>query len=571
MLISIHLIKFLFFAEKSSECDISRLIFNLPELCGESIEKSTPEKQRQIGGRRLSPPDESVGLRSISRGRSEPVQSKRKIDKPNRTSGVAESGERRRCENVRESRIPEIRNIDNEVAELFIQHVLPSISSEFSDTIRSLPNEERQAILLQQLRDAMVDTARLVLNNHRMDHCLPTDSVNSLTHSYPLLLRELESWHDLAIRKMVPDKRWTCWQNIPGSNCTFRLSFSIPLAPTLWAPLASLIKDFGGKCDTITPPPEEGGVSGGCQVLPGVLPCKDKRTSNSSLCQIRKCRFSEYEIDVRAFFRHANHSRNFLPADSSVGPFEKVVERKIKKRPPLRSLLKLSLNRKQPFQIYYIPATEKIKITFHYAHAPLRSRGTVTTVRERSSRRTESDERTDGCQLQLETKLDTWFEFIISHLNPGIRNCQRQIKKANRDLTIRESRERGRSHEDNRLLAAPSHCHYIKKTFVFPPKFWNSLVERAVNSGGRHMEEQKSIVFTNRNGVINFFSQRCSGISEREEINQNMQQLVFKKRKGSRPGEWVKAEVKVSNETPFRIEQLKSGRVRLKYFTGRAR
>jgi len=272
---------------------------------------------------------------------------------------------------MRESKVSRIRDVDHEVAELFIKHVLPSISAEFSDTIRGIPTEERQAILLQQLRDSMVKTARMVLQNHRMDHCLPTETVNGLTHSYPLLLREIESWHDLAMKKMVPDNRWSCWRAASSSsNCMSRISFSLSFPPTLWAPLTNLVKDFGGKCDSIPPPPEQYEESNGCSVLPGVFPCRDVSISNSSLCQTRKCRFSEYAVDVTAFFRHVNDSRNFLPVGSGKEPFEKVIQRKVKESEPLTGKLKLLVTPEQQFQIYYNPKVEKIKITFYHHQVP---------------------------------------------------------------------------------------------------------------------------------------------------------------------------------------------------------
>ena len=539
--------------------------------CNSSSVQNQPSTSNIVSRQHQKTTNEEVQIRSATHGRV--LNSLRSVSSSNQPNRVEMVGQRRRCENMRENQVPKIRDVDHEIAELFINHVLPSISAEFSDTIRSIPNEERQAILLQQLRDSMVENTRLVLQNHRMDHCLPTETVNSLTHSYPLLLREIESWHSLAIKKMIPDKRWSCWRSASSSSCMSRLSFSVPFPPTLWAPLANLIKDFGGKCDPIPSASERTDEENGCSVIPGVLPCRDARASNSSLCQIRKCRFPEYAVDVRAFFRHVNDSRNFLPAGSGKEPFEKVVIRKVKNQEPLRGKLKLLVSSKeQEFQIYYLPTTEKVKLTFHYDQVPDISRPrppappktTTTTTTTTTSATTQSTtaENSFGCNPNVESRLTMWFSSMMTSLNAKTKKCPRLIEKVNNEA-LAPIRKKRSSLENNMPSVARSRCYLVTKIFKqFPDAIWNSLVERATANGGRYSEEQHIVTFYNRNEVKRFFDQQCTEQPPRDATYRDMRKSVSKKKRT------VDVEVLVSNDMPFQIEKTHAGRVQLKYFTG---
>ena len=554
-LVSAEELENIFFA--GNLCDFSNLVSTLPDLCAEnpaenpefdSLRPTKRKMKEHHTSHNAGLRTDSVDIRSVALTIN---------DQPKASAGTVQ---RRGCKTVRKEQQPELDNTDHEVAELFIKHVLPSISSEFRDTIQALGDKDRQAVLLQQLRNAMMETTKSVLRNHKMDHCLPNESINSLTHSYPLLLREIESWHGLAIRKMVPDNRFSCWEESSSPRCPSRLSFSAPFAPSLWYSLSNLIKEFGGKCDNIRQTSNARKNPNKCHVLPGVLPCRDIGKANSSLCQVRKCRFSDYAIDVKAFFRHVNDSRNFLPAASGMEPFRKNITRKIGDARPLRGHLQLSVSKTQPFQIYYIPSSEKVKITFHYAQ----ERDCATNERGCSST---SDE--NNCNAKLERKLNSWFDSVMSMLSPAEKKCKRQIQKADSDRAIRDQQQvrRRRSFVDNWLIVPPRKCLYMKKNVKLALKFWSPLVQRALSSGGRYLEDQKSVVFTSRNDVIGFFNQRCPESTAWSTRYRNMKKMVFRERKGSRPSKWVDVEVFVSNEMPFEIEQMRSGRIKLKFFT----
>ena len=563
------LIRVFTFSE-NQHCNITSLT---SELCGDNIDVIGNlvlplPAQHPIRHAVSNNNDEIIGLRSIAQAGGASSHNSRNDGQPNRAKTP---GTRRRCENMRENKVPKIRDVDHEVAELFVKYVLPSISSEFSETLRAIPNKERQAILLQQLRSSMIDTTRLVLKNHRMDHCLPTASVNSLTHSYPLVLREIESWHDMAIKKMVPDNRWACWRPSSSSNCMSRLSFSLPLAPTLWAPLTKLIKDFGGKCDPILSS-DQSSDSSECSILPGAIPCRDDRASNSSLCQPKKCRFSEYAVDVRAFFRHVNDSRNFLLSGSGQEPFEKPINKKTRAGDsPLRGKLKLVVNNLQPFQIYYVPTSEKVKITFHYVQTPDRPStrlSPVPTPQVRPIPRTSTVPSTTNaafhCVPKVEKKLTEWFEDMMSSLKTKSKNCQRQKDRANSEVSGRAGHHalKKRSSVANNFPTV-ARCLYERRSFRnFPDSIWNSLVQRAIYNGGRYFEEQHSVVFFNKNQAVQFFNQRCTETPTAwTAAFRNMRKAVPKRRKT------VDVEIFVSDDLPFRIEKPKPGRIQLKYFT----
>ena len=467
---------------------------------------------------------------------------------------------RRGCEDIRFDRGSGSSGSEEEITNLFIKHILPSISSDFGETVQTLQDNDRHAALLQQLRTAMVETTRMVLNNYRMDHCLPTQSVNSLVHTYPLLLRDIERWHELAWGKMVPDSRRSCWERT-GSDCIAKISFSVSFAPTLWGPLTNLIQEFGGSCDPVGPLPNQEPNPGECHTLPGVLPCKDQMGTNSSICRVRKCRFSEYAVDVKAFFRHVNDTRNFLSAENGIEPFRKTVTRNITENKTIQNHLELVVGPTTPFQILYIPANEKVKITFHYSQiydCAMNQNGCSTVG--------------DSCNPKLERKLTKWFNSFMKKLVDDTKRCTNQIRKANigNERTGENQSRRKRTSFDNRPVVLPKKCLFMKKTFKLSSKLWEPLVRRGRSHEARYYEAQKRLVFYMKSDVINFFEQQCSDDPSWSQKRKNLIRAVQRRRHRSR-SQLVDVEIFVSNSTPFVIERSRPGRLTIKFFTAIAR
>lgn len=518
----------------------------------QSSHRGSKSKEQKNGPRRNGyQRNEVVSARSVKKDR---------IGNANDQSNNAMVTNRRGCEHIRTDRVS--GNSEEEITNLFIKHILPSISSDFGETVQTLQGKDRHAALLQQLRTAMVETTRLVLNNYKKDHCLPTRSVNTLVHTYPILLREIESWHYLALKKMKADVRWSCWDNTE-SDCTSKISFSVSFAPTLWGPLTNLIQEFGGTCDagdsTI---PNQDSSSEGCHDLPGVLPCKDQSNSNSSICRTQKCQFSEYAVDVKAFFRHVNDSRNFLSANSGGVPFRKSVVRNLTGSRTIQNYLELTVGPTAPFQILYIPSAEKVKITFYYSQIRdcVASRRGCSTVGS-------------GCNAKVERKLTKWFNSIMKKLMDDARRCDRQIKKANiaGSLTGANMSRRKRYATDNTPVVPPRNCLYMKKTFKFSSRLWEPLVRRAQDNRARYYESQQSLVFYMKSDVKQFFEQHCSEDPMWSEKRKNLVKTVRRRRFRSLRSRFVDVEIFVSNTTPFVIERTRQGRLRIKFFTAVSR
>ncbi|XP_018669347.2 uncharacterized protein LOC100176831 isoform X1 [Ciona intestinalis] len=460
-----------------------------------------------------------------------------------------------RCRHRPSSRSPVVSKTadHNELNQFFVDRVLPTVGDNFRDTLNSLQHNQKVA-LLNQLQEALTMTTKLVLRNHRQEYCLPSPAVNSLTHTYPLLLREIELWHSIAYKKMTKEGiPKVCWSGRPKKNCNARISFSVPLAPTLWEPLTALMTNFSAQCDPVTPVATPDTPTTGCAPVPGVDSCKNAIGSNSPHCLPKQCKFSRYAIDVKAFFRHANDSRNFLT--DGYQPLWKPVNVTVSNYQAVRRHLEVDVSDTNDFYIQYSPVAEKVKIMFHYIPA---------------LHCNPSDPDCTGnlkvCNAGVERTLTSWFNVLMKQLRPSDRPCSAQIQAAG---TLRGSqaqyRDR-RSFNNEVKTSIPQRCKYIKKKVVkISTKLWSQIGRRARKRGGDYDDiASRRIAFYDIEEVKRFFDNDCS-FEERSHQHQTMSTQKRRNRIN------VKVGLVVSADMPFIIERQpgnrKSKKVKLRFFT----
>lgn len=458
-----------------------------------------------------------------------------------------------------------------ELRNILTESVLPVIQQQFRITLESLKDESQRGALKKQLKEAIVSTTNLVLKNHMQEYCLPSPTINHLTHVYPLLLREIENWHQTAIKKMnVHGFENKCWGK-GRTKCTVRESFSIPLVPVLWEPLTKLIADFGGECETIVPPgiqPE--GIyedsQRGC--VPRMETCHDARHPH---CHPKRCRFSKYAVDVRAFFRHANDSRQFLASGDAVEPLWKPVNVSLTNTNSVRGHLELVVSEHQPFVIDYSPVAEKVKIIFQYS-----------AVRDCALTEPMCAGMAHGCNPDVEEVADNWFRVIMRRMTPRLRQCaqelDRVVKRQKREGLNSRASIRDRSpwlrdlqrSDANIIVPTPVRCRRVSiRRRAVSKDIWPLIIRRSQRSGGVYSADSNSrsarnevIEFYKLEDVIRFFKNMCTF------GNPTTERSTFKRRniKGASHSKKVFIQAYVTPETPFVIQKTQTGVSQKIYF-----
>lgn len=408
--------------------------------------------------------------------------------------------------------------------EVFRERIMVQVEQKFKETMSSLSDGKQRNSLKQQLEDVMVSTANLVIANHQQEYCLPTPTVNHLTHVYPLLMREIELWHQTAIKKMTHQsfaKR--CWSQSKFTQpCTTKITFSVPLLHVLWEPLSKLITDFQGECRSIPTKttlselplaPEASDSRPRCKPLIGLQSCKDARSSLPH-CQPKLCTFPKYAIDVRAFFKHANESRKFLENGEDVEPLWKPVNVTISENESIHGHLEVHVD-DQPFTIDYSPVAEKVKISFRYA-----------AIRDCSLSESGCAGSGTRCNPTVENTIDQWYQTVMRKMTLKMRNCEREIERLDHERerrhddfesVIRDRTERRlQSHMQkitNEVTETATRCRKVV-TRVRAPSLdvWKNIVTKAQRAGGVYQEtvDISVIEFYSHADVVLFFKNMCS-------------------------------------------------------------
>jgi len=425
------------------------------------------------------------------------------------------------------------------------------VSPNFRESLQSLPSPQQREKLLGQLQDALEMTTNLVLRNHRQESCLPTPTINSLTHVYPLLIREIEIWHREAIKKMTNKFPDHCWSSNRRNSCAVDVQpLGIPLAPSLWEPMQRLLVDFGAKCDPLPPRTSSDTSTTGCTAS-NLVSCRDVQNVGEPHCLPKQCRFSKYSVDVKAFFRHANGTRNFLPPAGVPEPLWKQVNVTLDRRQAVRGHYELAVDERYPFLIQYSPVHEKVKISFRYAakyDCSLNDGACAGRLR--------------GCDVNFEEKVDLWFNTLLRQMKPVDKKCKKQIMKLKRRRSRnsnRQPRRRSRSAaRRNQVPSIPNRCRYWKKTARITSRQWGQVMERARERGA--VVEDNRATFRSPDHVTSFFRNRCS-IEEPRAALQNLSKRMGRKR--------IIYAVKmlVSDDIPFVIDRMGSGKIRFQFFT----
>ncbi|XP_076799945.1 uncharacterized protein LOC143445033 isoform X1 [Clavelina lepadiformis] len=427
---------------------------------------------------------------------------------------------------------------NGKITDLFVERVLPSISEEFQSFVNSLEsNEEQQRAFLEQLQKTLRDTAETVMKNFKEESCLPAKSINSIVHAYPLLLREVEIWHETALKKMDPEILPNdCWRSNRADPCVHKIAFGVPLAPTLWKPLTRLLQSFGATCDN----------------------SNDDELVETTLCepaiqQPETCDFTEYPVDVKAFFRSANDTRKFMPASRGPEPLWKPFNKTLSDTEAIRGHVGVMVKGGKPFRIQYSAGAEKVKINFHYA-----------AEFDCSLNEPNCAGHMHGCIPSIERTVKRWFSSATKQLTATGKRCQQQLTRFHKDIRPRRNQQqmRHRRSYNNNLLRMPQRCRYIKKRVAkISEQQWNHVISRAEQRGGRYFESHDRVEFYSRGHVRNFFNNECS-ISQRDLVFQNLGRVLQKR---SRP---TKVAILSTPELPFAIERKPlSGKVFLRYFS----
>lgn len=426
-----------------------------------------------------------------------------------------------------------------------LQEIFESIVPKFSQTLSSITSPKARSKFVNEFSDALNNTAELVLKNREQEYCLPEPIANSMIHVLPLLLREIETWHQTALKKMNPNQIDNdCWKRNMVSplppQCIGKASFSLPLAPTLWKPMETLLKDYGAECSSkpIYRTTSSTATGDECLEIPGME--YNCRTTAPNI----QCKFKDEQnlVDAMALFRLPNDTR-FYPADVQLGtagatstpePFQKPivvqVEGKSKGSWQAHGYLKLEERR---FVVEYVGKAESVKITFHYS-------GTV------------------NCTVDnvLQDKIDEMYHRALDAFIPSHRSCAQQIRSFRNDLNRMRTRGPRRviNRDRNVVETLPEHCRYIKKKtgFRLDSKVrWTRLVTRARTKYNAQyfdaVSNNERIQFYSESDVINFFQDPCNPYQDRTLTQ------YLEKRNPKNP-QYVRVRVLVSLATPFVIE-----------------
>lgn len=415
-----------------------------------------------------------------------------------------------------------------------------SLEHQFFQTSQSLGRKQMQA-MQQQLREAVTSTVKLVLENHKQEYCLPSPSVNQLVHVYPLLLNEIDLWHSTALKKMVPDEDPKCWDE--KTPCMPKASFSLPLVHVLWEPMEKLIKNFSGSCRKVRNTNGRAAYSHSptraCIPLPGLEKCNNEDSHKN--CQPTRCDFAGFAVDPIAFFRHANDTRNLYKRNTGPTqptPLKKPVNVTLSNGQPVNGHLEVVVSDDTPFSIFYTPATEKVKIMFHYKPV----------------------------KCKLDSLVDSMFDVAFDKMG-SLRKCQKEIKRRNRWLRRLESKNHRRRRQrrssnlgdSNLIISQPRKCKFVVTKNIGTPELtvseetWRELITRSQKSGGVHEYRHQTIKFNNSVDMMRFFKNDCP-------TNSTEERKTFIKTKSN-----YQLTPLVSTEMPFMITRRKR-KVFLQFF-----
>jgi len=248
----------------------------------------------------------------------------------------------------------------------FMDNLGPELKNNLDRGVFSL-DEKKQC--LAELKRALNDTATVVIANYKSHRELPYHTtVKGLTHVLPLILHHRDSWHKIALEKMVYTEETDaiCINN--KKYCTKRAQFTTPLAPSLWLRLKELMKDeySGVRCND-TPSSES------------INLCSEFKCNGTNSCKKTRCVYDSL-TDVKSFFRLYSKSN-----EGCNEPFKKIVHVKGANSKINRRLFELRVNKRCcQFEMVYNPVDEEITITFGYklSNRSRKSKAVNTSVQQ---------------------------------------------------------------------------------------------------------------------------------------------------------------------------------------------
>ena len=380
---------------------------------------------------------------------------------------------------------------DAAVLEIFTKDVFPEITEEYKATTVSLHTKQQHVELKHQLRESLITTMKIILRNHREEHCLKSSSISVLTHAYPLLLREVARWHKTAVKKMKHKKfKPTCWRESGVSSCINKVSFSLDFAPSLWNPLTFLLKEFGAVCK------------------PDFDPGLEKVYSNTTLGSCKEefrpitlpeyCQFTN-RSSTFAFFLHVNNTQQYLEPGMQL--LRKPVGSAKAAHGVVKGFLKPLISRARRFHIAYDSKNETIKLSYRYSPV-VNCTGKVLC-------------KNNQCNQTLTGTLASWVNVTQKFKSPG-RHCHLWPRPHTHiDLT---PTRRSKSHGDeveNTIPRPPCRCRAIRKKASKPTdEVWARMVRAAEDLGAKKFvwEVPERIEFYSKTNLLRFFrTGLCSG------------------------------------------------------------
>ena len=306
---------------------------------------------------------------------------------------------------------------DAALLELFVRDVFPAISLDYRKTVASLSSDKQHHDLIHQLRESLIGTTKLVLQNNREEQCLHASTVSGLTHVYPLLLRKISKLSKSIFKRMKSEElNPSCWYHNTQKECTKKSSFSLALPLGLWTSFSRLLKEYGAVCKIYQ---------------------AEKSTAHSRICpeapyswsySPKYCKIFS-SVNISAFFMHANQTLGFVKPGNTLlrkavwanasytigsGSLRKSDKTKAYYT-NVTGFLNLLVSKNYPFTASYNSSLETVKITFHYV--PVK----ICTVRSLCNS-------CEECQNSLHGILEIWLKSIRNH-RKRIETCPVQRSK----------------------------------------------------------------------------------------------------------------------------------------------
>ena len=430
------------------------------------------------------------------------------------------------------------------ILELFAKDVYPEITKQYRDTVQSLNSSEQRKDLNHQLRETLVTTTKLVLQNNREEHCLKSTTVNSMTHTYPLLLREVTFIYKAAMKKMNSISPLSkCWNKDFRFSCCTRVNISVSFPPSLWNAFTELLKEFNAVCDCDAKP-SACSSRAPASYRNEIDASRNGLCSSTPFCSPKTCSFSSYTVDVISFFRHVNETQKFLTRK----PFWKDFSKAESTYNFVRGHTELNVTAHQQFQLTYNSTTGVLNLTFGVS--PIRE-CTVAPLSPRCRHVHPGD--TVGT-------LACWYSSIVKSLTASNRSCLKQMRRANRvrDFGPRQSRrKRTVLAFDNSIPDAPDRCTFVKRSLAGPSDIlWQRVVELAKEYGAEPYGESRrgGVKFYSLGELLFFFNYDLCPETRKGSFASHF------KRRGTT------ASVTVSSQLPFIIERREHRRLRMRYF-----